>query len=342
MSTVGVGIVGTGMMARIHAAVVADYHRSTLAGWSSRTAESAARLDDPLGAPVYLGLDALLAAPDVDAVIVATPDHLHADAAVAAAEAGKHILVEKPLATTSADARRIRDAARASGVIATTLFNQRWVPGVWEARQLTKGGAQGKPQFAYARKNDTINVPTEMIAWASDTTPSFILSGHDLDIILWCLEDRVVEVYATAVHGVLTGRGIDTPDAILAQLRLEGGGVVTLETCWTLPNSFPSVCDSFIQLFYERAVLRLDRLSDQLEVADADGYRYPGTMLVNSVGGRPNGSVAAAIKDFVDAVADDREPLIDIDDSVHVTDVLAAIDASWRSGVAVRVVAEED
>lgn len=328
--TLGIGIVGTGIMARVHAAAVDGYFRSRTIAFAARSETSATDALEP--DRVVRGVDALLEIPEIEAVVIATPDHLHAAPAIAALEAGKHVLIEKPLATSPQDARRIRDAARSSGVVASTLFNHRWVPAYWQTHMMTKDSALGSPVLAYARKNDTIEVPTEMIRWSDQTSPSYFLSSHDLDLILWFFDDRVVEVFATAVHGVLSGRGIDTPDAVHAQLRLSRGAVVTLEACWILPNTFPTMTDSFIELVFSDGVVRLDRIAEQIVVTTPAAHTHPRNQLAMSVGGKPSGSVSHAIRDFVDAVLDSHQPLISIDSSVHVTDVLTAIDASWRTG----------
>ncbi|WDZ82658.1 Gfo/Idh/MocA family protein [Micromonospora cathayae] len=337
MDPLMVGIVGTGIMARTHAAVLAAYHRSAIGGWATRDASRATDLSQFGPAPLFPDAATLARHPGVDAVLVATPDHLHAEAALAAIEAGKHVLIEKPLATTAADARRIRDAAAAQDVTAMTLFNHRWVPAYWQAKEHTADRRHGRPVLAYARKNDTRYVPTTMISWAARTTPSFFLSSHDLDLLLWYFDDRVVEVYATAVHGVLRGLGVDTPDAVQAQIRFAGGAVATLEACWTYPDTFPTMTDSFVELVFEGAVLHLDRKREQLELATEESYSFPRNQLAGRVGGRPSGSVAAAVAHFVDAVLDGTSPLVTLDSSVHVTEVLVAIDESWRSGRPVTV-----
>ncbi|MBX9471929.1 Gfo/Idh/MocA family protein [Microcella sp.] len=328
-----VGVIGTGIMARQHAQIVDAYHRSELLAWGSRGTPT----DLPVEAPVMTA-DALLALDELDAVIIATPDFAHAELAVRAAAAGKHVLIEKPLATTADDARRIRDAARDAGVVATTLFNHRWVPAYSQARALSRDSQLGAPVLAYARKNDTIYVPTEMIDWADRTTPSFFLSSHDLDLVLWCFQDRVVEVYATAVWGVLRDRGVETPDAVHAQLKLAGGGVITLEACWILPNTFPTMTDSFIELIFTEGTIRLDRVTEQIEIATNDAFRYPRNQLLSNIDGKLTGSVAMAIHDFIDAVVDDRPALVTVDSSVHVTEVLVAIDESCRTGQPVRMI----
>ncbi len=334
------GIVGTGIMARVHAALLTSDPRSSVVAWAGK---SAATVDlSEFGAANTYATAAELAADDeVDAVLVATPDFAHAEPALAAVAAGKHVLIEKPLATSVADAIAIRDAVDEAGVTAMTLYNHRWVPAYWQAKERIAGGNLGEPVLAYARKNDTIVVPTELISWAAQTTPAWFLSSHDIDLVCWYFESEPVEVFATAVSKVLTGRGIETPDAIQSQVRFADGSVATFEACWTYPNTFPTMTDSFVELILERGVLHLDRKREQLEIATDDAFEYPRNLLVNRVGGRPGGSAAAAVRHFVDAVLDGVEPLVSLSSSIRVTRILEAVHRSCAQGAPVRIEKEE-
>lgn len=334
--TVRFGIVGTGIMAKAHAASIAAYHRSSVTAWAG---PSAAREDLSAFGPaaVYRDADELVADPDVDAVLVATPDSVHTGPALAAIEAGKPVLIEKPLATSSSDARAILAATREHGTKAMTLFNHRWVPAYWQAKERVQDGRLGEPVLAYARKNDTIEVPTEMLSWAADTTPAWFLSSHDIDLVCWYFESEPVEVYASEVRKVLRARGVDTPDAIQAQVRFADGAVATFEACWTYPNTFPTMTDSFVELIFTGAAIHLDRKREQIEIAGEERFEYPRNLLVNRVGGRPSGSTYAAVTHFVDAVLDGFEPLVSVESSVRVTQVLEAIHRSCESGASVRI-----
>src|SRR5699024_6314194 len=135
----------------------------------------------------------------------------------------------------------------------------------------------GTPRMVYARKNDRIHVPTKMLSWASETTPAWFLSSHDVDLVCWYLGQPAVEVYATAVRGVLESRGINTPDAIQAQVRFAGGAVATFESCWIYPDTFPTMTDSFVEIVGTDGVVHLDRKADQLEVSTPDRFEYPRT-----------------------------------------------------------------
>lgn len=340
METLRFGIVGTGIMARAHAASLTAYGRSAVVAWAGPSARQA-DLEEYGPAAIYRDASELAADPNVDAVLVATPDGVHLEPAIAAIEANKPVLIEKPLATSSEDAHAILAATRRAGVKAMTLFNHRWVPAYWQAKERIAGGELGEPVLAYARKNDTIEVPTEMLSWAAETTPSWFLSSHDIDLVCWYFQSQPVEVYATEVRKVLRARGIDTPDAIQAQVRFADGSVATFEACWTYPNTFPTMTDSFVELILTRGAIHLDRKREQIEVASEKRFEYPRNLLVNRVGGRPSGSAYAAVTHFVDAVLDGHDPLVSLESSVRVTRILEAIHRSCSAGVAVRIEKEE-
>lgn len=340
METLRFGIVGSGIMAKAHAASLAAYHRSSVVAWAGPSAASE-DLEQYGPARVYREFEELVADPNVGAVLVATPDWVHTAPAIAALDAGKPVLIEKPLAISGEDARSILAAQRRSGVKAMTLFNHRWVPAYWQAKERTAGNVVGEPLLAYARKNDTIEVPTEMISWAAETTPAWFLSSHDIDLVCWYFEAAPIEVYANEVRKVLVARGVDTPDAIQAQVRFENGAIATFEACWTYPNTFPTMTDSFIELIFSGAAIHLDRKKEQLEIATEQKFEYPRNLLVNRVGGRPSGSTYAAVSHFVDAVLDGFDPLVTLESSVRVTEVLEAIHRSCAQGAAIRIEQEE-
>lgn len=332
-----VGIVGAGIMGRVHAASLNRYHRSRVVAWAGTSVDEAELAASFGPARVYREVEEMVADGGVDAVLVATPDFAHAGPALAALRAGKHVLVEKPLATTAAEASAVRDAARSAGRIAMTLYNHRWVPAYWQAWERCGQGRLGEPVMAYARKNDTREVPTRMIRWADRTTPSWFLSSHDIDLVSWYFGARVVEVYASSVGKVLRAQGVDTPDAIVAQARFEGGALATFEACWAYVDTFPTMTDSFVGLVFSDGVIHLDRKSEQIEVAGPERFEYPRNLLINRVGGRPSGSTYAAVCHFVDCVLDGDEPLVTLDSSVHVTEVLEAIHTSCERGVPVHL-----
>jgi predicted dehydrogenase len=286
---------------------------------------------------VFDDYDRLIESGTVDAVVVATPDHLHADVVVQAAAAGLHVLVEKPFTTSVADADRCVAAVREAGVVAMCIFNHRWVPAYAQAKDLVSG--LGAPAVAYTRKDDTIYVPTEMLRWAADTTCAWFLSSHDIDLVTWLFDDEVERVFATARYGKLRSLGIDTPDGIQIQARFRRGAIATFESAWIYPNTFPTMVDSYVTLICDDGAIQLDRQQENIMMATGDGLTFPRNMLQRVVHGVPGGAYRDAIAHFVDCAVHGKEPLISVESSRHVTAVLEAAHQSIASGQPVAVLA---
>jgi predicted dehydrogenase len=331
MEPVRVGVIGAGIMGGAHAAAIAADPLAVLAGVASLEGadELATRHNAPFATDDWR---ALLARRDIQVVTVATPDHEHYDVCAAAARAGKHVLVEKPFTIDLAEADRLMEIVRVAGVKAMVNFSHRWMPSYAHAQSAIAAGRIGRPMLAYARKNDTIFVPTKMLRWADRTTPSWFLSCHDIDLVHWFMDAPATEAYATAVNGVLRGRGIATPDAVQAQVRFAHGGVATFEACWIYPDSFPSMTDSFIEMVGTDGVIHLDRKHEQVEIASADRFEWPRTAVMPVIHGVQRGALADAVQHFLACVREDRAPLVTLQSSRHVTAILDAIHRSLDSG----------
>jgi predicted dehydrogenase len=329
--TIGVGIVGAGIMGHGHAAALACDPRAKLIGVASL--EGADDLARAFGAEVATrDYRDLLQRRDIRVLIVATPDHAHFAISKAAIKAGKNVLVEKPLTVDLDEADALIGTVKRSGLKLMTCFSHRWIPPYWAAHESVAAGRIGKPVLAYARKNDRIFVPTEMLKWTAGTTSAWFLSSHDIDLVTWYMGDKAVEVYATAVWGVLRRRGIETPDAIQAQVRFQGGGVATFESCWIYPDTFPTMTDSFLEVVGETGVIHLERKHEQFEIATERAYEWPRTLVKPMIAGRQQGALTEVVLHFIASVRDNKPPLVTLESSREVTAILDAIHRSAASG----------
>ena len=226
-SPVSIGIVGAGLWGRNHALALTTHHRARVALVCDLDEARARRAAETFGCAWTTSLDEM-AASDVTAVTIATPDHLHRDPAIAMLAAGKHVLVEKPLATTVADGRAMVEAAERAGVHLMVDFHARWHPLFMGAKGYVERGELGSPVMAYARLSDTIHVPTEMLSWGGQSGPEWFLFPHTMDIVRWLFEREPVEVYAKGHRGVLDGDGHQLLGRDPGDGRVRGRGVLHL------------------------------------------------------------------------------------------------------------------
>jgi predicted dehydrogenase len=167
------GVIGVGLWREVHAEIYSNHPCAALAAVCDHDSKRAKQVAQAHGAErVYTDFRDLAADPGIDAVAVVTPDFAHRDPIVAAAEAGKHIITEKPLATTLEDAEAIAKAVRKAGITFMVDFHARWNPPLAIARQNITEGKLGRIISAYFRLNDTISVPTEILSWAEKSSTS--------------------------------------------------------------------------------------------------------------------------------------------------------------------------
>ena len=196
-----------------------------LAGLCERDPERAAAFSarNP-GTPVYAELDELLAQPDVDAVLVATPPMTHHAVVKAALLAGKHVLVEKPLATTSADAFDLIEVAEERGVVLMPGHTFVYSPPVNKVRELIAEDVVGEVYFITSSRMNLGKYQADGVI--------LDLAPHDLSILLYWLGDRVAEVSAS-------GRSVfqpDVPETAFITLTFEGGAKANVQLSWLAPR----------------------------------------------------------------------------------------------------------
>lgn len=229
-----IGLVGYGAWGRMHASAIRKSPGLTLAGIVAHGDDSArqAALDNP-GVPVHRRLDDLLRDKAVALVDIVVPNHLHADTAIAALAAGKHVLLEKPLATTITDGERIAAAAEASGLYLGVGHELR-VSRQWSRiKTLLDEGAIGRPRYANLALFRRPYRPGAG-GWrhAADKVGSWILEEpvHYMDLLLWYFagSGAPVEIEAFAVP---SSTGPRMHDAFTAVLRFGDGAYAVFSQC---------------------------------------------------------------------------------------------------------------
>lgn len=220
------GLIGYGLWGRHHAAAIAAAPGALLAGiaCASEATAAAAREDFP-AVPVDIGYRELLARADIDAVAVVVPNHLHAEVGVAALEAGKDVLIEKPMATTLEDCDRLLAAARASGRILTVGHELRLSAQYGRVKKLIDAGDIGTPTYA-AFSLFRFPFRAGSTGWRYDAARvgSWILEEpvHFFDFMMWYFEGIGDPLSVQAV-GHVGARGPGLSDSFTAILRFPGG-----------------------------------------------------------------------------------------------------------------------
>ena len=250
METLRVGIVGAGWMGHVHARAWAENApRGEVVAVADVSAERVKHLAAEIGRDVhsFADLEGMLDGAEIDAVDICLPHHLHTEAIVAAARAGKAILCEKPLCTNLEDAAAIREALDASGSIFMAAHNQLFQPSLIEARRLLASGALGRPfvfrsieavqnrGFASGRHQRDIGGGESPWVWRADVARmgggEVIDTGwHATYRLLALAEDRPVEVSAMMDRYAVKQLAAEDTGVIL--VRFASGAIGEMLTSW--------------------------------------------------------------------------------------------------------------
>lgn len=313
----GWGIVGLGRVANDHIApAITALTNSNLVAVASRDAGRALAFAERHGGPVALdSYEELLANPAVDAVYIATPNGLHAEQVIAAARAGKHVLCDKPLATTVADAERAIEACAGSGVGLGVMFQTRNYDGMADARRVIAAGTIGEVVVAQLEMSPG---RTLLKGWRTDPSLAGVgvmnnVGVHGYDLLGYLLGAEIIEVSAMLSSEV----GFDLDTTALALLRFSNGGLAYVNVNQAVPDHQPDL------VIYGAKGRVLGRNVTRPNLA--------GTLVVKGSDGlseHPVSSAAAFAKtvgEFADAVLTGAEPTPSALDglvSVRVTDAL--------------------
>jgi myo-inositol 2-dehydrogenase/D-chiro-inositol 1-dehydrogenase len=224
--TVRVGVIGTGMIGSYH---VDKLHRqvagSAVTAVFDVATERARGIAEAVGATAHATWQDVVAADDVDAVLIASPGELHPDQAIACIEAGKPVLCEKPLATTTGEALRVLDAEVAAGRRLVQLgFMRRFDAGYLDVRKAITDGRIGVPLLAHAMHRNA-SVP-DFFRGEMSLTDSLV---HEFDVFRWLFDAEVTAVTVVPVKQSPVGVA-ELRDPQIVLIHMAGGEVVTAES----------------------------------------------------------------------------------------------------------------
>lgn len=232
--TVRIAVVGCGAIARRAHLPALKRAGAEVVAFASRTPASArAAADEWGGGEVTEDWRSAVSRDDVDAVDICTPNRLHVEMAVAAAEAGKHVLVEKPLACTVEEADRMVAAAEAAGVLLMPAHNLRFAPPFVAIREAVRSGRIGAPvavRSAFGHGGPEGWAPDAL--WFRDAEQSGGGALLDLGVHMADLIRAVVGDEVTHVAAVVRGGAPGVEDAGTALLRFAGGATGTMHASW--------------------------------------------------------------------------------------------------------------
>jgi UDP-N-acetylglucosamine 3-dehydrogenase len=271
MNRLRIGVIGLGWFGEIHCDAIMGVPNLELAALCTRNPERLAALAQKYGVKKsYRDYGDLLADRDIDAVSIVTMWDQHTAPAVAALDAGKHVFLEKPMASTLADCKEIIAASQRSRGILQIGHICRFNPRYRMAKQAIEAGRIGRIVAMSSRRNIPAAWTPEILNKIGPIVGDAI---HDTDLMLWFTRERIVSAYAQTVDV----RGLKYPDIGQTMYRFAGGATATLETVWCMPEKTPFDIDERMSIIGTEGVIQVQDTFPNLGIVSSDKLHSPDT-----------------------------------------------------------------
>ena len=356
MRKIKTGIIGTGKVGHLHAAELASNQKSEFTSVLGRSPEKTNKFADQYGVKAYTDLDAFLKKSGVEAVCICTPHPAHRDPSVAAAEAGVHLLVEKPLASSLEDCDAILDAVEKSGVKLGMLCQRRFYEPCARVHEAIEAGKIERPILGTVtllgwRDQDYYDSDSWRGTWKEEGGGVLVNQAvHQLDLLLWYM-GPVAEV--SGYWGNLNHPSIEVDDTAVASIRFKSGALGQV----IVSNSYnPAIHGkvsvlgsngSLVGVQTDGGAMFIAGMSKIEEPPLNDYWTVPGeesklpewikedTAQFNRINAMEHYH-ALNIDDFLEAIIEDREPCVSGQAGRETVELFTAIYRSGRDGKSIQ------
>ena len=329
-----IGILGGGNISDTHARAAASIPGVEVVAFCGRNRERTARLAAQHGGAVYDDLDRFLAHRPMDVVAIGSPSGVHAEQGIMAARRGLHVLVEKPIDTTTAKADALIAAADAAGVKLGIFFQDRLHPAIAELKKMIDAGTLGRPVMISGRVK--WHRPPEYYAQSQWRGTQELDGGgalinqaiHTVDLLLWMFGPvaRVCGATATRVHT------IDAEDTAAAVLEFASGAIGTIEAATSVYPGYPRRVE--VTGTEGTIILEHDRI-ERIDLKHAPAQAVPQGADTTPSAASPVVSDASAhqrvLEDFIRAVETGGAPACDGREGRRSVELVQAIYESART-----------
>ncbi|WP_226536047.1 Gfo/Idh/MocA family protein [Fictibacillus halophilus] len=320
-------IVGCGHIAKKHAEAIEKAEGAELFAVCDTIPENMEYYIEKYGVEGYQSLTTLLEQDDLDVINICTPSGYHANIAIAAANAKKHVVVEKPIALTIEDTEAIIDACKSNGVKLSVVHPNRFRPAIMELNRVLSDGKTGTLSHANATVRWNRNQEYyDQAPWrGTKSLDGGVLMNqaiHNLDLMLWTMGD-VEEVYSMAATRL---RNIEAEDVSTGLVRFKNGALGVIEAATTI---YPSNFEESLAIFGEKATIKIGgKTANYIQHWDVEGMDDESVnQIIEQVKSDPFGKPGhqCIIEDMVQAIHEDREPIVTGEDGKKALQLVLAL-----------------
>lgn len=335
MKRLNFGIIGCGRIAYKHAEAIKRNEKANLLCVCDIIEERAVEYKNKYGAEAhYIDYCKMLEHPGLDVVNICTPSGMHAEMGIATAKAGKHVIVEKPMALSLKDADDLIQASDENGVKLAVCFQNRFNPPVQKLRRALEAGRFGKLTHASAvvrwfRPQDYYDQADWRGTWAMDGGCLMNQSIHNIDLLQWMMGPAESVFGYTATNL----RNIEAEDVGVAVLKFKNGALGVIEASTTI---FPENLEETLAIFGEKGTAVLGGIAvnkiETWKFADSTEENGGLDQLQQDVPNVYGFGHDALIEDFIRAVKGNNDPYINGRDGKKALEIVLSVYQSLNSG----------
>lgn len=342
MKEISFAVIGSGFMGGVLATAASELPYAKFVGSADVNIDRAQGLAARHGGKAYQDFNELLDKEKPELVFIATPEPYHLEPVKAAAEHGAQVFLEKPMATTLADADAINQKCKDARVKLMIGYILRFEISYAMIQSAVAEGSIGKFLSAYARRMATI---TEARRLGGRVSPLTYIGVHDIDQILWYHPVPVKSVYAKATRGRVWDE-LGTYDSVWLMMEFEDGALGVHEVGWALPEewakwespvSWNGFGDVRMNVLGTQGNLFLDFTPMNLYGVNREGWKMPDTRHWPSLHGKMIGSAKLEVEHFFDCVLNDKTPLVTGEDGRRSLEVMLAAEKSIAEGMKIEL-----
>lgn len=311
MKKLGVAVVGTGFWGKNHARVYKELENTNLVAICDVNADRAKAIANQYGVKAYTDSAVMLKDPEVEAMSVCTWSTMLAQEALKGLNAGKHVLVEKPMATDTQQAQTLLDTAKANGLHLTVGFLMRFIPGLQQIRSAVESKKIGELVSATAKRVTQWPERIGDVGVVKDT------AIHDIDVMRFISGEDPISVYAKM--GSMRHRQFE--DYAQIMLTYESGKTMFIESNWLTPYKIRT-----LNVTGSEAIMRLDYNSQELWIENAKETLQPRIPFEEPL--------KAELKHFAECVVEKKTPVVTGADGYKALEIaLASMESSAKNAV---------
>lgn len=327
-----IGVIGLGLIGGLHARIVAECPSAELVAVVDINYERAKQIADQYGCAPYADFRKMCDEVKLDAVCICTPDQFHLENACYAAEKGLHLLIEKPIAPTVAEALQIEETANKAGVRMMVAHVLHFDPRYATLRESIERGEIGDIIHMFFRRT---NPRANGRRLGGKVSVFYFIGVHDFEMMCTYMGCRPTRAYSQKVSKVNADIGCE--DTVISTINFENGAIATIELCWVLPENSALGINTYAEVIGVKGAGYVNIMDQGVSIINESNVYYPDTLHWPEYNGKIMGDLKEEIHHFVEATLNDTPYLTKTKNAITAVGVIEACFKSIETGLPVTI-----